>query len=117
MNVNVMECFLPASVLIGKAHVVEIDAAVGDHLHRMLRVGQVGFLREYFHNTPSAGGAHGDHDEHHGQHHQGHEHAHDVAEHGGQLTGGQAAHHDKLGAEPGQGDHAAVNDQHHHRVI
>ena len=71
---------LAAAVLIGKTHMVKIDAAVCHDRFRLLRVCQVGFFRQNLINTPSARGAHGDHDEDHGEHHQRHQDAHDIAE-------------------------------------
>ena len=117
VQLDVVQGFFPASVLIGEAHMVEIDASVCKRGLRFLRACQIGNLIQHLRDTFRAGGAHGNHDEDHGEHHQGHQNAHHIAEQGGQIAGGEIPRHDELRAEPGQSDDAAVHHQHHHRVI
>ena len=79
VQVDVGQGILAAAVLIGEAHVVEVDAAVGHVVNGLLRVVQVRSFGKYLLNSADAGHGHGDHDHYHGQHHQAHEQRHDVA--------------------------------------
>lgn len=96
---------------------VEVDAAVGNGFLRLGEISHIGDLVQDLRDPASAGCAHGDHDKDHGEHHQGHENAHHIAEQAGQAAGGQVACHDEVRAEPGDGKDAAIDYQHHHRVI
>ena len=96
---------------------VEVHPAVGHGHQGPLRVGEGRGLLQHLADPLGAGNGHGDHDEDHGEHHQAHKHAHDIAEQAGQVSGGQLAGHDVVGAEPGQGQDGAVNHQHHDGTV
>ena len=117
MQIDVVQGFFPASVLIGEAHMVEINASVGQRCLRIFGTGQIRNLIQHLRDTLRAGGAHGAHDEDHGKHHQGHQDAHHVAEKGSQIAGSEIPCHNELCTEPGQSEDTAVHHQHHHRVI
>ena len=114
---DIIQNRLAGAVLILEGDMVKLDAAVGYGADRSLGGGQVGGLVQHFHDTAGGSGGHGDHDEGHAQHHQGHEDVHDVAEQGVQLAGGDEAVQHVVGAEPAQGDVAAVNGGEHGGVI
>ena len=95
----------------------KVDAAVLHPVDGLGGLGQVGLLRKDLADAAGAGQAHRHHDHNHGEHHQGHEDAYHIGEEGGELPGGEVPRHHELGAEPGQGDHAAVDHQQHHRVV
>ena len=114
---DIIQHRLAGAVLILKGNMLKLNGAVGHLLHGVLGRGQVSLLVQHFHDTLGGRGGHGDHDERHAQHHQSHENVHDVAEQGVELAGGDGAVQDILGAEPAQGDVAAVNGGEHGGVI
>ena len=104
-------------MLILEGDMVELDAAVGHLLHRLLCGGQVGGLVQHFHNTLCGSGRHGDHDKGHAEHHQGHEDVHDVAEQSVQLAGGNGTVQHIFCAQPAQRKVAAVDSNQHGGVV
>ena len=96
---------------------VELDAAIGHLLHRLLCGGQVGGLVQHFHDTLGGSGRHGDHDKGHAEHHQGHEDVHDVAEQSVQLAGGNGTVQHIFCAQPAQRKVAAVDSDQHGGVV
>ena len=114
---DVAEHRAAGAVLILEGDVVELDAAVLDLLDGGLGGGQVGGFVQHLDDAVAGGHRHAEHDKDHREHHQAHEDVHDVAEQGVELAGGDDAVQDIVGAEPGQGQVAAVDGQQHGGVV
>ena len=116
LQINVFENGLRRSRAVGKVYIFEADAAVRDLHERILRVREAGLFCDDLCDTPGTGLGHRDHDHDHGKHHQAHQDIHAVGQQTHQVSGGQLAADDHVGAEPADQQDAGIDDSHHDRA-
>ena len=101
MQVDIVERLAAGMLGILKAHVIEVDGAVGNLVHGLGRVGDRGLGGQHLGNAVRRLICHGHHDKDHRQLHQAHQNLEAVGKDGGELTHveqGALARDDELGA-------------------
>ena len=120
MQVDIVERLALGVLGILKAHVIEVDGAVGDLVHGLGRVGDRGLGGQHLGNAVRRLVSHGHHDKDHRQLHQAHQNLEAVGKDGGELAHveqGALARDDELGAQVDDDDERAVDADVHHGVV
>ena len=103
--------------LIGKVNLFKIDRSVLYGLHRIVRIGDIGFFVQNRHDTLCAGTGQRHHNKDHRQHHQAHQDIHAIRQQTHQLPGLQTAGMDQMRAQPADQQDAGIHRKLHQRRI
>ena len=120
MQVDIVERLAACMLGILKAHVIEVDGAVGNLVHGLGGVGDRGLGGQHLGNAVRRLVGHGHHDKDHRQLHQAHQNLEAVGKDGGELAHveqGALARDDELGTQVDDDDERAVDADVHHGVV
>ena len=107
------------AAVVAEDHVVEVHGAVLHIGDGVFRADDVALLVQHLSDALGRSPGDHDHDKDHAQHHQAGQNLHGVGEQAGQFAGGQAqrristAGHHRLGAQPREQQHTAVDAELH----